>query len=619
MKIAPFFAIVMALLAFTPAQGQNVNTLLENAPQTHPRLFLPAGQEDALQAKIASDPLLSITRDHIIALADKMIPLPPLTYEKEGRRLLSVSRACLRRMAYLGLAYRLTGDKAYAERAEAEMLAVSAFPDWNPSHFLDTAEMTAALAIGYDWCYDALSPEARQTIRQAIIEKGLNASLAGEQWWITNDNNWNQVCHAGMVMGALAIYEDEPELSAQMIQRAVDNIHHSMDQYQPDGAYPEGPMYWSYGTTFNVLLIDALQSVLGSDFGMAQAPGFTESATYFQQASGPSGDYFNYQDCSTRSGVSPAMFWFAAHSEDPSLLWSERSKLENYLSKDHNPDGASSREFPLLLIWAHPMADIPTPDQLHWTGGGEAPVGLHRTSWTDPKARFLGLKGGSPSAGHGHMDVGTFVVEANGVRWAIDLGMQGYHSLESKGVKLWSEDRWKVFRLNNYSHGVLTVNGQLQEVKGNSPIIAHRDTGAMPHTILDTSAAYAGQLASAKRGAGMHEDGYFVIQDEIQAPDQPASVRWGMVTRADVALDGAQATLTQDGEQMTLQVLSPANAKLELIDFENPPHDYDERNPGVHMIAFTTELPANTAETLTIVLTPVPAPAKPEITALKDW
>lgn len=53
------------------------------------------------------------------------------------------------------------------------------FP-WNPSHFLDVAEMTGGLAIGYDWLYDDLSPESREKIRQAIVAKGLGPALASQ-------------------------------------------------------------------------------------------------------------------------------------------------------------------------------------------------------------------------------------------------------------------------------------------------------------------------------------------------------------------------------------------------------------------------------------------------------
>ena len=46
-----------------------------------------------------------------------------------------------------------------------------------------------------------------------------------------------------------------------------------------------------------------------------------------------------------------------------------------------------------------------------------------------PDASFLGVKGGMPKYNHGHMDVGSFVFDADGVRWAEDLGSQNYHSI----------------------------------------------------------------------------------------------------------------------------------------------------------------------------------------------
>lgn len=611
MRISHLLAALLALLIYlTPAQGETVNSVLANAPTAHPRLFLNAKTLEEINVNIEADPLLGQTRDHIIELADEMTNLPPLERIVEGRRLLSVSRACLRRMCYLGLAYQLTGDAKYAHSAEEQMLAVAAFSDWNPSHYLDTAEMTAALAIGYDWCYDALSPESREIIRQAIIEKGLQSSLVGEQWWITRNNNWNQVCHAGMVMGALVVYEQVPELSEKIIQRALDNIHHGMEVYAPDGNYPEGPMYWSYGTSFNVLLIDALQSVLGTDFDLAATPGFLDSAEYYLNASGPSGDYFNYADCNTRGGVAPPVFWFAEQSDDASLLWTQRSSLQAFLAGNHKPEGADMRIFPMTLIWASQLSEAPAPEKLSWAGNGEVPVGMHRSSWTDPRATFVAIKGGSPSAGHGHMDTGVFVMESDGVRWAIDLGMQGYHSLESKGVKLWGSERWKVFRLGSDSHSIVTVDGQMLSLTGSAPITKHEPEGDFPHTILDTSSAYTDQLAQAQRGVGLHPSGAVIIQDELQAPDREVQIRWAMITRADVSIDNDhQTTLRQDGEQLTLKVLSPAEARMTVVDIETPPNDYDEKNPNAKRLEVTATIPANARETLSILLQPGSVPS----------
>jgi len=179
------------------------------------------------------------------------------------------------------MAYHLTGDTRHAKRCEKEMLAVAGFSDWNPSHFLDTAEMTLAMAIGYDWLYDQLSEAGRETIREAIVNKG--ASLPFEtrhKGWVKATNNWGQVCHGGLTAGALAVLEDEPDLAARTVHNALHNVTRSMHAYAPKGSYPEGPGYWAYGTSYNVVLIALLESVLGSDFGLTKAPGFDMTGQY---------------------------------------------------------------------------------------------------------------------------------------------------------------------------------------------------------------------------------------------------------------------------------------------------------------------------------------------------
>ena len=79
------------------------------------------------------------------------------------------------RVYVLGLLYRLEGKPAYAERAWQELDAAARFPDWNPRHFLDTAEMTHAFAVAYDWLYDSWTPEQRALLRQAMVGEGAQA------------------------------------------------------------------------------------------------------------------------------------------------------------------------------------------------------------------------------------------------------------------------------------------------------------------------------------------------------------------------------------------------------------------------------------------------------------
>ena len=231
-------------------------------------------------------------RSGVVREADRQLATQPVERALIGRRLLDKSRTALSRVLHLGLAWRLTGEKKYFERARAELLAVAAFADWNPSHFLDVAEMTTAVAVGYDWFYPALDEPSRARLREAIVTKGLIPSRKADSW-SRGTNNWNQVCNGGMTVGALAIAEHDRALAAEMIARAINTVPRSMHEYAPDGAYPEGPGYWSYGTTYNVILISALQSVLGTDFGLTQQPGFLATADYYLHVIGPSGYYFN--------------------------------------------------------------------------------------------------------------------------------------------------------------------------------------------------------------------------------------------------------------------------------------------------------------------------------------
>ncbi|WPJ95114.1 hypothetical protein SH580_16945 [Coraliomargarita algicola] len=245
------------------------------AEQSHPRLFFKAEDSQIFPARVDSDSVMAEFARYVIEVADSVFPQPPLKRELEGRRLLGVSRQCLRRLMYLSMAYRLTGRDVYASRAESEMLAVAGFENWNPDHFLDVAEMTAGMAIGYDWCYDALEEVSRGKIRDAIIQLGLKTSVDEDMWWLSYPNNWNQVCHGGLVLGALSVFEDTPEISSKIISRAFRNVDNGLGMYAPDGAYPEGPGYWAYGTSYSVMMMSALESALGADFDLPRAPGFS--------------------------------------------------------------------------------------------------------------------------------------------------------------------------------------------------------------------------------------------------------------------------------------------------------------------------------------------------------
>jgi hypothetical protein len=505
------------------------------------------------------------------------------------------------------------------------MLAIAAFSDWNPSHFLDVAEMTLAMSIGYDWCYDKLSPESRTIIRDAILKKGIEPSLDAKSNsnWLNAEHNWNQVCHTGMSYGAMAIWEDQPELAKQVVNRAINYIQKPMAQYAPNGGYPEGYGYWGYGTSFNVLFLSAVEKLFGKDFELSRKPGFLGTAAFLENMTGPSGRPFNYSDAGGGGGLQPAMFWFAAKQKDPSLLWVEKSHLINDNPKDYVRD----RLLPAALLWsggAH-MQQITAPKSLLWVGEGPNPVALMRTSWTDPNAIYVATKGGSASVNHAHMDIGSFIMEADGVRWAMDFGMQDYESMESKGVQVFGRtqnaQRWTIFRYNNFVHNTLTVDSLFQQVSGYAPITSSSSSPSFMSAVTDLTTVYKGQLAKANRGIAIVDKQYVVVQDEVETLDKPTTIRWTLLTPAEVTITSDnKAELTKNGKKLVLEVQSPVKVTMKTWSTV-PNNSFDAPNPGTLRTGFEVTLPANSKTTWVVTLKPGAAINKPTTkpAALSNW
>jgi hypothetical protein len=588
----------------------------------HPRILLLKGEENTLKKNVSANATWSKVQQAILNESDHLITVAPIQRIQIGRRLLDKSREALRRMFFLSYAYRVAGNHKYAQRGEKELLTIAGFSDWNPSHFLDVAEMTMAMAIGYDWLFDQLSPTSRAAIKEAILKKGLEPSLDSKyNSWLRAEHNWNQVCNAGMTYGAMAIYEDEPVLAKQIINRAADAIVLPMKEYAPDGGYPEGYGYWGYGTSFNVMFLSAVEKLFGKDFGLSRMPGFLQTARFLENMTGTTGKPFNYSDAGANGGLHPTMFWFAAKTKDPSLLWVEK----NYLNRGPQ-QYIGDRLLPAIILWnGVDINKITPPKSTMWVGQGKNPVAVMRTSWTDTNAIYVAMKGGSVSVNHAHMDIGSFVMDADGLRWAMDFGMQDYESLESKGIQLFGRtqdaQRWTVFRYTNLVHNTLTINNQHQKVTGYAPIISSGASPSFMNVMTDLTEIYKDQIAKANRGIAIVNKSYVVVRDEIETLDSSTTIRWTMLTPATIKIAGVnKAELTQKGKKLLLLVEGPSNIVMKTWSTD-PPNSYDAPNPGTAMVGFEITVPAHTKTEWSVKLIPEKAlsNANMKIQSLKSW
>lgn len=614
----PHLLIFSLLAAAQPASKQAYDY---STVTPHPRLLLKKGEETQVKAAVERNAELKQVDDYIQKISNGLFTKPPLVFKKEGKRLLAVSREALTRIFYLSYSFRRTGNRRYAQRAEQELNAVCNFESWNPSHFLDVGEMCMAVAIGYDWLYDQLSGNTRQKVRKAIVEKAFQASYnKKDAWFLEAHSNWNSVCNAGLVYGALAILDEEREASVGIIERSLKSNLLPLKTFAPDGNYPEGPGYWNYGTTFQVMLSAALQTALASDQGLSKAPGFMASAYYMLFAQGPSGLYYNYYDCGRTIAPSPAMFWFAGELKDPSLVYNEMVLIKKGRYTREGTD--DNRILPLAMIFARNM-DLSKPLlplKKIFTGHGITPVTMVRTNWQDGRGKYLGIKGGSAADGHAHMDQASFVYDEAGLRWAMDFGMQSYITLESKGVDLWNmsqnSQRWNIFRYNNLNHNTISINNQRHNVKGRAPILETFEKDKELGATVDLTPVLNlnKELRSATRKAVIIDDHYLRVDDLVEADTNPVDIRWNMVTPAKATIvDDHTILLTQKGKTMRVTFKSNMAFKLAVRPSENPEAykceygdynyaSYNQSNKGTVMIGFDAKIPANQQGQFTAIL-----------------
>jgi hypothetical protein len=545
-----------------------------------------------LRACYSEDPGLQKCVRDTLKDANDCLGLPPLVYKLEGPRLLSVSRDCLRRIYSLAMAYRWTGQERYAAKAKENLLEVCAFKDWNPSHFLDVAEMSHAVAVGYDWLFDSLDSQTRDRIRAALIEKGLKPGLEVYEkngWWVTIEHNWNQVCNSGMIIGALAIAETDPSYAERIIPTAVKSLPLAIESYAPDGAWGEGPGYWSYATHYTAYGLTALDTALGNTFGLLDIDGLSKAGAFPVYTAGPTGLYLNFADVGERSArrPMPCMFWLARTFHNPLYAYSEHEQIAKR--------SASAAH----LIW---YTASPRPSaarkRLDCYFRGPVEVVTMRSAWDDPNALFAGIKAGYNQVNHGHLDLGNFELDALGVRWARDLGSDNYN-LPGYWQSKRGGQRWSYYRLGSMSHNVVTLDGRHQDPLAKSSFAETEINGERPFATVELTEAYADLALSARRGLAMIEGRRAVlVQDEFNV-QKSCELTWGMTTDAEVEIkEKTVAILKLKGREMTARLLSPQDAGFTVESAEQEPPQH--RNEGVRRLV--VRLPQASGETRVAVL-----------------
>ena len=536
---------------------QVIRDMIEkNGMNAHPRIIMTEEKFAKLKNHIGDDSVTAVLLEKLRREADRIMKEPVCQYEiPDGIRLLETSKRIQRRVAALALAYNIFSDEKYAQRGYAELEAACHFKDWNPRHFLDTAEMSTGFAIGYDWLYHWMDDAKRAFIRQNMIEKGFMQVMEDFEdkprtrtykWYQDYPgDNWKLVCTGSMSMAALAFgdEDDTKEIAADILNYAYKEAYSFVRRAYSakDGTYSEGLGYWDYATYYLGLQSSALTSAAGTDYGLADFDGLRKSVDFVRYMSSNTSRSFSFgDDGDSRDTGWAVLLWLGEYYQDSNISAIRMKKI---------PDD-SFNYLDLLWIDENAMSGSAADSPTDW-GEVSAANASFRNKW-DESGIIAALHAGINNYKyHGHYDLGSFYLESNGARFFTDLGNENYEL----------ENRQYSYRIRAEGHNTLVINPsqELDQQEGAECLITGFSAGNEAFAITDLSAAYEPSGAkSVVRGLKMiKEKECVIIQDEISL-NAPGEIYWFAHTKGQIALanEGRSAIVTVGSEKLWVGIIS---------------------------------------------------------------
>ncbi|MBR4308552.1 MAG: heparinase II/III family protein, partial [Oscillospiraceae bacterium] len=527
----------------------------------HPRILENSDDFARIRKNLETDPYLQTWYARIYRYCVEQLTEPVVEYEiPDGVRLLGVSRQASYRITWMAFLYQVSGEQRFAQRAVEEMMQVCSFSDWNPSHYLDVAQMCYGVGIGYDWLYYYMSDAQRKTVSTALYKLAISQQQdQSKSTYLRTNSNWNPWCNAGLSIAACAIYENYPSQCSFVLSKAVTNVQNHNATLTPAGSYAEGPGYYQLGAGFMVILMETMRSVLGTDFGLSDMEGIKESGQYLLAMNGYS-NTFNFGDGNATLMDGALLHWYANRFHMPELSLYQRSMQTTSVMYDEY----------LSMLWYSPelvadsSPDDRQPDHFLLSDEYES-IASFRGFSGDAAQIYTAIKSGMNNNSHTDLDVGDFVLEALGERWITEMGSDNYN-LPGYSSRAEDSKRWTYYRKRAEGQNTLVVKpnstgGQAFDAK--CQIVSYESAYDGGYAVVDMLDAYDNYgVTQSKRALVLFDNrSRVLIRDELKI-NSSTTVYWFAHTEAEITIsaDGKTAELSKNGKKLIAQIAEPSNA-----------------------------------------------------------
>lgn len=645
------------------------NAILGVIKKGHPHFIYNAEGFAALKGRCTSDPLSQKLLASMKATGEKLLELPELV-QVRGENASAASDPSAKMLFHMPLLAVLNyceGDPRWKDYAAREMISIASFTNWHPEEPEMCAQFVWAMSLGFDWFHDAFNADQKKKVMTAIKELGvdaLSAHLKGEPMPATTkrpepgvaatkaaappkkaprkeeDNGpvstEEMLMAAALLHAAIALNEDEPNVAGPAATLGAKFFGKGITGFAPDGIWHEGLFAGDKVLDMAASLIMTLRGA-GNDFGFSTVEGLPHAGLARLHLTGPNRrDIFNYGD-SERGDLNRT--WLTSFL---AALYGNPGVPALVAPGAANPDSTFFGIAGLLLYHSPAMGGYGTADAFDAAFAG-AQVTALRSAWNDPKAYYFAMKGGDNSGDKAQLDLGTFVLEAGGVRWGIDLGTEGDRNKDAHAAP--SKKKFELYRVNTFGQNTWRFagpgeddekdkkkgpapkgkNAPIEVPPGNQPqdatanIITFASTPERGVAIVDLTKAYSKHSKPLLRGAMVVRgpQPYVLLQDELKIKGSSAP-EWIMHTKAEVVADGSKATLKAGGQTLTMAILSPKGATFATDTIPEP-----DANAQIGSFKGITVLKVPVKEkgeqTVAISFTLGDAPAAAPVVPLAQW
>lgn len=381
---------------------------------SHPFLLFSADEAAGLAGRKDADPLLAECWQRLRRLADAADSRRSWARQLEARAFLS----------------QLTGDERLARRAIALMASALERTDpadyYRSANFHNHAVPLRALALGWDWLHEKMTPAQRAAILPRL-ERWCRVALehTEKQWWRDGSYNVGAIPVSGLGLLAAAIRPDSSDPMTETCYReAVRRIgqNYFPRSWKPSGICWEGPNYAIVGLRYVACFAEALRRTrqldLMGESGARHAMSYLMHQWMPAGGCAPIGDNTSYG----RRTFAAEYLLGLARTGDAAGLWTWRTYTDR------------RRLDPLITYLWYPLdvkSKSPADSGLPAWKCFEVALNrdgyvFSRTRWSDPDAAFFAFVTRFEPANHQHYDMNSFLLGAFGTLFATHRSLYSY-------------------------------------------------------------------------------------------------------------------------------------------------------------------------------------------------